>query len=102
MDSVASAGLPPYFQMKVAMFDNVLAFAYDFWSSLSKRIGSTLWWFIPSFTICIRKLTLMDRCLQCDDVGSFLSMNNDGYHGETWEDGVGNFTQGEHSLRWFL
>ena len=43
-----------------------------------------------------------DGFLQCDAVGSCLSMNTDAYHGEMWEDGVSNITQGEHSLRWFL
>ena len=41
---------------------------------------------------------------KCFDGGSMLYlgdspvMNNDGYHGETWKDGVRNFTQGEHFL----
>ena len=43
-----------------------------------------------------------DGFLLYDDIGFFLLMNNDGYHGETWEDGERSLAQREHSLTWFL
>ena len=39
-----------------------------------------------------------DGFLLYDDIGFFLLMNNDGYHGETWEDGERSLAQREHSL----
>ena len=34
------------------------------------------------------------------DLGDSFLMNNDGYHGETWKDGVRRISQGGHPLRW--
>ena len=42
-----------------------------------------------------------DGFLLYDDIGFFLLMNNDGYHGETWEDGERSLAQREHSLKRF-